>query len=95
VKRLFFFEDLFFSECQGISPWGIIEGDPLLVYAEKQFINQSEKLIIMADSSKFTTRKSIIMCPLEKVDTVPTDEHIDDDSCKMLSDAGVELIIAG
>jgi len=35
------------------------------------------------------------MCPLEKVDTVPTDEHIDDDSCKMLSDAGVELIIAG
>jgi len=90
-----FFGDMFFSGCQGISPWGVMEGDPLLVHAEQQFISQSEKLIIMADSSKFTTRKNIIMCPLEKVATIVTDEYIDDDSRKMLNEAGVELIIAG
>lgn len=90
-----FFGDLFFSGCQGISPWGIMEGDPLLVHAEQEFISQSEKLIILADSSKFTTRKSIIMCPLSKVHTVVTDDHIDDESCKMLEEAGVRLIIAG
>lgn len=88
-----FFGDLFFSGCQGISPWGIMEGDPLLVHAEQEFISQSEKLIILADSSKFTTRKSIIMCPLNEVHTVITDDHIDDDSCKMLEKAGVRLII--
>jgi DeoR family ulaG and ulaABCDEF operon transcriptional repressor len=89
-----FFGDLFFSGCQGISPWGIMEGDPLLVHAERQFLSQSEKLIILADSSKFTTRKSIIMCPLEKVHTVVTDSNIDDDSRKMLQEAGVNLVIA-
>lgn len=89
-----FFGDFFFSGCQGISPWGIMEGDPLLVHAERQFINQSEKLIIMADSSKFTTRKSIIMCPLETVHTVVTDENIDGASRKMLEDADVEVVIA-
>lgn len=90
-----FFGDLFFSGCQGISPWGIMEGDPLLVHAEKEFINQSEKLIILADNFKFTTRKSIIMCPLCEVHTVVTDDHIDDESCKMLEEAGVRLIITG
>lgn len=90
-----FFGHLFFSGCQGISPWGIMEGDPLLVHAEQEFISQSEKLIILADSSKFTTRKSIIMCPLNKVHTIVTDDRIDDESCKMLKEAGVELLIAG
>lgn len=94
-ERPNFFGDLFFSGCQGISPWGIMEGDPLLVHAEQEFISQSEKLIILADSSKFTTRKSIIMCPLHKVHTVVTDDHITDDSCKMLAEAGVRLIITG
>lgn len=90
-----FFGDIFFSGCQGISPWGIMEGDPLLVHAEQEFIRQSEKLIILADSSKFTTRKSIIMCPIKNVHTVVTDAHIDDRSRRMLKEAGVELVIAG
>jgi DeoR family ulaG and ulaABCDEF operon transcriptional repressor len=90
-----FFGDLFFSGCQGISPWGIMEGDPLLVHAEQEFLRQSEKLVILADSSKFTTRKSIIMCPLDSVQTVVTDDGIGEDSRVMLAEAGVELIIAG
>lgn len=89
-----FFGDIFFTGCQGISPWGIMEGDPLLVHAEHKLIGQSEKLVILADSSKFTTRKSIIMCPLNKVHAVITDENIDDASRKMLEEEGVEVIIA-
>lgn len=89
-----FFGDYFFTGCQGISPWGIMEGDPLLVHAEQKLIGQSEKLVILADSSKFTTRKSIIMCPLDKVHAVVTDENIDDNSRKMLEDQGIQVIIA-
>jgi len=89
-----FYGDFFFSGCQGVSPWGIMEGDPLLVHSELQFIEKSEKLVILADSSKFTTRKSIIMCPLEKVDIVITDAGINAESRKMLHDAGVKLLIA-
>lgn len=89
-----FFGDIFFTGCQGISPWGIMEGDPLLAHAEHKLISQSEKLVILADSSKFTTRKSIIMCPLSKVHAVVTDKNIDDASRKMLEEAGVEVVIA-
>ncbi len=89
-----FFGDVFFTGCQGISPWGIMEGDPLLVHAEQKLIDQSEKLVVLADSSKFTTRKSIIMCPLKTVNTVVTDENIDAASRKMLEDEGVEVVIA-
>ena len=89
-----FFGDFFFTGCQGISPWGIMEGDPLLVHAEQKLMSRSEKLVILADSTKFTTRKSIIMCPLDKVHAVVTDEHIDDSSRKMLEEQGVRVIIA-
>ncbi|WP_084448672.1 rhamnulokinase [Desulfovibrio inopinatus] len=89
-----FFGEYFFTGCQGISPWGIMEGDPLLVHAEQRLINQSEKLVILADSSKFTKRKSIIMCPLERVHTCITDDNADEESIKMLVDAGIHVIIA-
>lgn len=89
-----FYGDIFFTGCQGISPWGIMEGDPLLVHSEGQFIEKCDKLVILADSSKFTTRKSIIMCPLERVDMVITDSKITEESKKMLKEAGVELLIA-
>ncbi|GEM_PF-4360 len=89
-----FFGDIFFTGCQGVSPWGIMEGDPLLVHAEQQLINQCEKLVVMVDSTKFTKRKSIIMCPLERVDILITDDGIDNGSLEMLEDAGVEVIIA-
>lgn len=89
-----FFGDIFFTGCQGISPWGIMEGDPLLVQSEQEFIAKSEKLVILADSSKFTTRKSIIMSPLDKVDLVITDSAIQDEARQMLNDAGVKLLIA-
>ncbi len=89
-----FFGDYFFTGCQGISPWGIMEGDPLLVHAEQRFISQSDKLVILADSSKFTKRKSIIMCPLEQVHTCITDDNADEDSIRMLVEAGIHVIIA-
>jgi rhamnulokinase len=90
-----FFGNIFFTGCQGISPWGIMEGDPLLVHAEQRFISQSDKLIVLADSSKFTTRESIIMCPLKKVHAVVTDDKIDHESRSMLEKNGVRVIIAG
>ncbi len=89
-----FYGDMFFTGCQGISPWGIMEGDPLLVHSEEQFIEKCDKLVVLADSSKFTTRRSMIMCPLGRVDIVVTDSKITEESKKMLKDAGVELIIA-
>lgn len=89
-----FFGDYFFAGCQGISQWGIMEGDPQLAHFEQSLIANSEKLVILADSSKFLAKKSIIMSPLDRVDIIVTDSGIDDESKDMLKEAGVELLIA-
>jgi DeoR family ulaG and ulaABCDEF operon transcriptional repressor len=48
----------------------------------------------MVDSSKFSRRSSLILCPLERVTTIITDPGIDDAAAKMIENAGVKLLIA-
>jgi len=49
----------------------------------------------MVDSSKFRKRSSLILCPLENVTTIITDDGISDEAARMVENAGVELLIAG
>ncbi len=45
---------------RGVSPIGVMEGDPLIIQAEQKLINQAEELILLLDSSKFAARSSLI-----------------------------------
>jgi DeoR family ulaG and ulaABCDEF operon transcriptional repressor len=92
VTRNFYAKRMFMS-AQGIGPLGLMEGDPLLVQAEQKLIGQAEELIVLADSSKFTNRSSLVLCPLERVDTLITDDGIDDRAAAMLDAADVTLIV--
>lgn len=93
VTRNFYAKRMFMG-AQGICSLGIMEADPLIIQAEQKLINQSEELVILADSSKFTARSSLILCSLERVTTVITDDSIRDEDRMMLEDAGVNLIVA-
>ena len=73
VTRNFYARRMFMS-AQGVSPIGVMEGDPLLIQAEQKLINQAEELVLLVDSSKFAARSSLILCPLERVHTVITDD---------------------
>lgn len=79
---------------QGICAQGLMEADPLIIQAEEKLINQSEELIVLADSSKFKVRSSLILCALERITKIITDDSIRDEDRTMLEDAGVDLIIA-
>ena len=79
---------------QGIGPHGIMEADPLLIQAEQKLISQADELIILVDSSKFRTRSSLILCPLERVHTVITDRGIRDEERQMLEAAGARVVLA-
>ena len=46
----------------------------------------------MVDSSKFAKRSSLILCPLDNVSTIITDDKIPDDAAAMVTDAGIKLI---
>ncbi|SNR56683.1 DeoR/GlpR family DNA-binding transcription regulator [Puniceibacterium sediminis] len=93
VTRNFYARRMFMG-CQGIAPLGIMEADPLVIQAEQKLIGQADELVILADSSKFDLRSSLILCALEKVDTIITDERVEDRHAAMLDAADVKLIVA-
>ena len=82
-----------FMGCQGLSPVGLMEADPLLVRAEEKLIGRAEELIVLADSTKFEGRSSLVLCPLERIDAVVTDDGVSDRAAAMLEAAGVRLTV--
>lgn len=83
-----------FMGAQGLGPLGLMETDPLLIQAEQKLIDRADELIVLVDSSKFKTRSSLILCQLERISTVITDEGLPDNAAKMLEQADVKLIVA-
>ena len=82
-----------FMGCQGIAPIGIMEVDPLVVRAEEKLMKRADELVVLADSTKFEGRSSLVLCPLERIDTVITDDKIGDRNAAMVEAAGVQLIV--
>lgn len=93
VTRNFYARRMFMG-AQGLGALGLMEADPLLIQAEQKLIGQADELIVLVDSSKFKSRSSLILCPLDRINTVITDEGIPDSAAKMLEQADVKLIVA-
>ena len=83
-----------FMGAQGLGPLGLMEADPLLTQAEQKLIGQADELVVLVDSSKFENRSSLVLCPLERIDTVITDDGVSDRAAAMLEAADVKLIVA-
>jgi DeoR family ulaG and ulaABCDEF operon transcriptional repressor len=66
----------------------------MVVQSELALIGQAEELVVLADSSKFAGRSSLILCELNKIAAVITDSGIRDEDRQMLETAGVRLIVA-
>lgn len=89
-----FYARRIFLGAQGIGRLGVMESDALVIQSEQKLVHQAEEMIVMVDSSKFQRRSSLILCPLERVSTIITDDGIPDEAAKMIADAGVTLIVA-
>ena len=88
-----FYASRMFMGCRGLSPLGLMEGDPLLIQAEQKLIDQADELVVLADSSKFRERSSLLLCPLTRIHTVITDDGIEDRAAQMLEAAEIRLIV--
>lgn len=93
VTRNFYARRMFMG-AQGVGPLGLMEADPLLIQAEEKLIGQADELVVLVDSSKFDQRSSLILCGLDRVSTLITDEGISDAAANMLDAADVKLIVA-
>ncbi|GAB5447560.1 DeoR/GlpR family DNA-binding transcription regulator [Gymnodinialimonas sp.] len=83
-----------FMGAQGLGPLGLMEADPLLIQAEQKLIGQADELVVLVDSSKFENRSSLVLCPLNRIDVVITDDGISDRAAAMLEAAEIKLIVA-
>ena len=58
---------LMFMSAISIGPLGVIEGDPLIARAETKLLKRADRLVVLADASKFTARGSLVVCPLSRI----------------------------
>lgn len=89
-----FYARFMFMGAQGIGPLGVMEADPLLIQAEQKLLGQADELVMLVDSTKFTARSSLVLCPLGRIDVLITDDEITDRAASMIEAAGVKLVVA-
>ncbi len=63
-------------------------------YLNRIMIKIAKKVIVVADSSKFSKRSFAVIAPIAKIDIVITDAGISSKDQKELENAGVRVIIA-
>ncbi|MEN8813795.1 MAG: DeoR/GlpR family DNA-binding transcription regulator [Glaciecola sp.] len=84
---------MMFMGSPGVSRFGVMESDPLLIRSEQKLKKQAEKLVILADSSKIGKKSSLVLCPLSEVDIIITDSKVDPKEVKFLEENGIEVLI--
>jgi DeoR family transcriptional regulator, ulaG and ulaABCDEF operon transcriptional repressor len=77
----------------GIDEQGLTNSDPFLIRVQRQIIEQGKNLIILADSSKFDKKGSLLLCGFEKVHTIITDNDIHGEMKDFLVSKGINLMI--
>ncbi len=82
-----------FMGVHGLSMLGLMEADPLLVQAERRLIGQAEQLVVLADSSKFDRRTGLVLCGLDRVGCVITDDGVADTVVQGLERQGVQVVV--
>ncbi|MFM1886424.1 MAG: hypothetical protein RL026_1581 [Pseudomonadota bacterium] len=83
-----------FMGAASVGPQGLMQDDVVLVAAERRLIERAEQVILLVDSSKFEAPSGNVVCGLEAIDIVVTDDAIAPQHRKMLEQAGVRVLIA-
>jgi DeoR family ulaG and ulaABCDEF operon transcriptional repressor len=83
-----------FMGAAAIGPAGLMQADPVLVAAERRLVDRADEIIVLADASKFHAPSGNVVCGLEEIDIVISDSGLDEQFKKMLSSAGVKVVVA-
>ena len=83
-----------FMGAASIGPQGLMQADIVLVAAERRLIERADEIIVLVDSSKFEDPSGNVVCGLEEIDAVITDDRVPDHVQRMIENAGAKLIIA-
>jgi DeoR/GlpR family transcriptional regulator of sugar metabolism len=84
---------LFFSVA-GVHDGSLYNQNLLLVQSERRMMQQAQRVVLLADSSKFGHQALSRLCGMDEIDTVVTDEPPSQADADQLRQAGCELIVA-
>jgi DeoR family ulaG and ulaABCDEF operon transcriptional repressor len=83
-----------FLSAAGIQGGTLYNQNSLLVQAEKRMMQQVQKVVLLADSSKFGQQALARLCPLDEVDVVVSDDGLSEEHRGRVRAAGCTLIVA-
>lgn len=83
-----------FMGAAAVGPKGLMQADGVLVQAERRLMGRADALVVLADSSKFRTSASFVLCPLSEVDILVTDRGVRREDLTLLKSHKVEVIVA-
>lgn len=89
-----FYASKFFLGAQAITPTGMQESHPLVVRETELLLQRADEVIVLADSRKFGMRARNPIMPLTRIGTLITDDGITEANHRMLTDAGIRVIVA-
>lgn len=84
---------MFFSVA-GLHEGSVYNQNLLLVQSEQRMMQQSQQVVLLADSSKFGQQALTRLCDLSEIDVVVTDSELDQVHHDAIRAAGCQLIIA-
>lgn len=76
-----------------VGPHGAMEGDPRLVRTAQRMIRQVEEIVLLVDSSKFRRGGGMIVCPLDRISRIITDDGVDEATLALFDQAGVPVTV--
>ena len=83
-----------FMGAASVGVQGVMQADMILVAAERRLIDRADEVVLLVDSTKFATSSGIVVCALDEIDILITDEGVGDSEAQMVERAGVRLIVA-
>lgn len=89
-----YFAKIAFLSVGGVSKRGLENNSHEAANIAKILIQNAEKRVLVADSSKVNHGGIFNICNISEINTFITDSNIDRGFCSELSDMGVEIIIA-
>ena len=78
----------------GINDRGIFNANRMLAETQRGMMAAADEVILLADSTKFGHQSLSLVCPLDMIQKIVVDCHIDDQWKEKAARAGVEMVLA-
>ncbi|MEO1969299.1 MAG: DeoR/GlpR family DNA-binding transcription regulator [Sphingomonadaceae bacterium] len=82
-----------FLGAAAVGKQGVMQADVILVAAERRLIDRADEVVLLVDSSKFRRSSGAVVCGLDEVDVIVTDNYVDEEIVKAIEDLGVRFVI--